>query len=222
MHFYPTASAANIRAPSCSSKSSQILFLVLVRLFTGSVFVIAAAKSFPGPLLLSRLSTFYPCFYSSGLRCWTLLTPEVKGDLFFFPSPPWFRDSSKYTTASWPEQYCKQETDYRKPVKMKAVSSYYNVLEIAFFWNMLTSYHCVNFSGTTTKMQGLTGLCLWLQTHSTWHKQPWRWLLLGLLLIAKAGTEIQLNSHLLLLASLLARLQNQDFAYKKHMQERLY
>lgn len=181
-----------------------------------------SCKEFPRPTapfqalyLLSLLLQFWA-------EMLDFANPRGEGRSIFFPYPPWFRDSSKYTTASWPEQYCKQETDYRKPVKAKAVSSYYNVLEIAFFWNMLTSYHCVNFSGTTTKMQGLTGLCLWLQTHSTWHEEPWRWLLLGLLLIAKAGTEIQLSSHLLLLASLLAQLQNQDFAYKKHMQERLY
>lgn len=147
-----------------SSKRSQILFLLPVWLFPDrGVFSNSSCKDFLRPLVLSRLPTFHPCSYNSGLRCWILLTSEVKGDLYF-PSPPWFRDSSRYTKASWPEQFSELQTGDRLQrtcniphdyAEMRQSALTIMCLRILFFWNMLTFYHCVDFSETTTKMQGL-------------------------------------------------------------------
>lgn len=62
------------------------------------------------------------------------------------------------------EQFSELQTEDKTPQDMQnttqllrgeSVCSYYNVFENISFQNLLTFHHCVGFSGTTTKMQGL-------------------------------------------------------------------
>lgn len=164
MYFYPTASAANVPAPSSLQRDLKYFSCYLSGCSqTGVFFLTPAAKtfsghwSFPGSLPFILASTILG--WDAGF-CW----PQRWREIYFFPSPPWFRDSSRYTKASWPEQFSELQTgdglqrtcniphDY---AEMRQSALTIICLRILFFWNMLTFYHCVDFSGTTTQMQGL-------------------------------------------------------------------
>lgn len=124
----------------------------------GVFFITAAAKSFPSPLVLSRLPTFHLCFYSSRLRCWISLTSGMKADLFFSLSTLIKRQQQEHQsiltrtglqTGDRLQRTCKMSHDY-------ADMRHIMCLRLLFSWNMQTFYHRVDFSGTATKMQGLT------------------------------------------------------------------
>lgn len=151
-------------------------------------FITAAAKSFPIPLVLSRLSPFHPCFYSSGQRCWTSLTSEMKGDLFFPLSTLIKRQQQEHQsiltrtvlqTGDRLQGTCKMSHDY-------ADMRHIMCLRLFFFPEICRLLTTMWISlGQLLKCKDW--LCLWVQAHSTWHEEPWRWLLL---LIAKAGMDI--------------------------------
>lgn len=94
-------------------------------------------------------------------------------------------------------------------------------LRLLFFFNMLTFYHCVDFSGTTTKMQGLVFVTADTQ-HMARTAEPWRWLLLGLLLIAKAGTDILAEQSPVVSGFSSGMIVESGFCLRKQTQERLY
>lgn len=108
MHFHPTASAVNVPAPFCAVPDSiqASLSTCLAVSTQGVVFCNSSCKDLP------RLPTIHPHFHSSRPRCWTLLTSEGKGDLFFLP-PPWFRDISRCTKGSRPELFSVLQTEDR-------------------------------------------------------------------------------------------------------------